>query len=117
MNNPLLDEIRLAYMTQNLRPIRRFFCLHDENGDFACPLVALAIHRGVVDRSDPGIEIDGGANLALDWAASQWGEAWTIGFLDGFDGLTKSKADQEYLSGYELGFAAAMQICPCDPPL
>ena len=113
---PLFDEIKSAYQTQNLFPIRRFFCLRDQDGDFACPLVALAVYRGVVDRSDPGIEIDGGANLALDWAASQWGEDWAIGFLDGFDSLAKSKADPEYLNGYGLGLAAALQLSPRDPP-
>jgi hypothetical protein len=117
MNNALLAEIRLAYLTQNLRPIRRFFCVHDQDGDFACPLVALAIHHGFVERSDPGIEIDGGANVALDWAARTFGEDWTIGFLDGFDGQQESKPDQEYLDGYALGLAAALQLCPCDPPV
>jgi hypothetical protein len=53
MNDPLLQEIRLAYQTQNLVPIRRFFSLHEGGVDYVCPLVALAIHRGQVDRTEP----------------------------------------------------------------
>ena len=62
MKNDLLAEIVAAYQTQNLKPIRRMFCVHEKGVDHVCPLVALAIHRGVVDRADPAIEIDGGAN-------------------------------------------------------
>ena len=43
--------------TPNFLPIRRFFFLHEVDGDFACHLVALAIHRGQLERADPGIKI------------------------------------------------------------
>jgi hypothetical protein len=117
MNDPLLQEIRLAYQTQNLVPIRRFFSLHEGGVDYVCPLVALAIHRGQVDRTEPEIEIDGGANTALEVAAKTFGEDWTIGFLDGFDGMKMTKDSPDYLAGHELGVEAAQQLSPCDPPL
>lgn len=117
MNEPLLLEIRLAFQTQNLVPIRKFFCLHEGGVDFACPLVALALHRGQVDRADPGIELDGGANAALAAAAKAFGEDWTIGFLDGFDAMTKAKDTPDYLAGHALGLEAAQQLSPCDPPV
>ncbi len=116
MNLLLLQEISLAYQTQNLRPIRRFFFLHDESGDFACPLVALAIYRGQVDRTDPGIGLDGGANTALEWVARTFGEDFAIGLLDGFDGQEQAKDDPDYLRGYDLGVAAALQLNPREPP-
>ena len=112
----LLAEIKLAYQSQGLRPIRRMFCLHEKGVDHVCPLVALAVHRGVVDRADPAIEIDGGANAALDWAANLWGEDFVIGLLDGWDAQNIGKAEQEYLDGYGLGHAAAQQLSPPDPP-
>ena len=92
MNDALLEEIKLAYLKQKLQPIRRCFFLHDDDqADFACPLVALALHRGQVDRSDPDIAIDGGANAGLEAAAKAFGEDWTIGFLDGFDGQEQAR--------------------------
>jgi hypothetical protein len=116
MNDALLEEIKLAYEAQNLKPIRRFFLLHDEQGDFACPFVALALHRGQVDRSDPDVAIDGGANAALEAAAKEFGEAWTLGFLDGFDGQEPRKNDPDFLAGHALGLEAARQLSPRDPP-
>lgn len=113
--NALLQEIVLAFQTQKLQPIRRRFCLHEGGVTFACPLVALAIHRGMVGRTDPGIEIDGGANLALDWAAGTFGEDFTVGVLDGFDGRRKAKADLDYVEGHDLGVAVARQLSPRDP--
>lgn len=115
MNDALLDEFKAAFQSQNLKPIRRAFCLHEEGVDFACPLVALALHRGQVDRADPGIEIDGGANTALEWAAQTFGEDFTIGFLDGFDGQKQAKPDHDYVEGHDLGVAAAQQLSPRDP--
>lgn len=117
MKNELLAEIVAAYQTQNFKPIRRMFCVHEKGVDHVCPLVALAIHRGVVDRADPSIEIDGGANAALDWAAKTFGEEFTIGLLDGFDGQVQAKTDPDYVDGHELGVAAATQLLPRDPPI
>jgi hypothetical protein len=116
MTDPLLDEIKLAYESQKARPIRRMFTLHEKGVDYLCPLVVLAIHRGQVDRLDPGIAIDGGANAGLEAAAKTFGEDWTLGFLDGFDGQNeKANADHDYLCGYALGVAAANQLSPRDP--
>jgi hypothetical protein len=67
MNDTLLTEIIAAFQSQNLRPIRRIFFLHDEGGDFTCPLVAVLLHRELVDRSDPDVAVDGGANAALEY--------------------------------------------------
>lgn len=117
MNDALLEEIKLAYQTQKLQPIRRFFLLHDEQGDFACPLVAWALHLGQVDRSDPRVALDGGANAALEMAAKAFGEDWTVGFLDGFDGQEPAKHHHpDYVAGHALGVEAARQLSPRDPP-
>jgi hypothetical protein len=116
MNDTLLEEIKTAFRSRKLQPIRRLFFLNDESGDFACPLVAIALHRGLVDRTDPDIAIDGGANAALEAAARIFGEAWTIGFLDGFDGQVQAKTDNDYLRGHALGLEAARQLSPRDPP-
>lgn len=115
MDAELLEEIKLAYQAHKLQPIRRFFFLKDDSGDFACPLVALAVHRGQVDRADPGVAIDGGANAALEAAAKAFGEDWTLGFLDGFDGQEQRKNGSDYLDGFTVGQAAAQQLCPRDP--
>ena len=117
MKAGLLAEIVLAYQTQNLKPIRRIFCLHENGVDHVCPLVALAVHRGVLDRADPSIEIDGGANLALSWASDSWGFDLVVGILDGWDGQEQSKTNPHYVEGYELGVAAAQQLVPRDPGL
>jgi hypothetical protein len=106
----LLPEIRDAYEALGLRPIRRHFYIHDQGGDFACPLVALALHRGVTDRDDPDLARDDGFNLAVEWAAQQFGESWVIGFLDGFDGDPQNHVDPAYLSGCRLGALAAEQL-------
>lgn len=117
MNDALLEEIKLAYLAQKLQPVRLLFFLHDGSGDLACPLVALAIHRGLVDRADPGVAIDGGANVALEAAAKAFGEDWTIGFLDGFDGQEQAKNDPDYVAGHALGLEAARQLAPRDTPV
>jgi hypothetical protein len=116
MNDTLIEEIKLAYQAQKLQPIRRRFLLHGDQGDFACPLVALILHRGLVDESNPGIEVDGGGNLALEAAAKAFGEDWTVGFLDGFDGQEQAKNVPDYVVGHALGLEAARQLSPHDPP-
>lgn len=117
MRDELFAEIMAAYQRQDFKPIRRMFCIHEMGVDHVCPLVALAVHRGVVDRADPAIEIDGGANSALDWAAHLWGDDFVIGLLDGWDGQEQAKPDSDYLDGHELGVAAAQQLSPRDPPV
>lgn len=116
MDAELLEEIKLAYQAQKLQPIRRFFFLHDEEGDFACPLVALAIHRGQVDKADPDVAIDGGANVALEAAAKVFGEDWTMGFLDGFDGQEPARSVPDYIAGHALGGEVARRLAPRDRP-
>ena len=111
MNNALLAEIKASFQTQNLLPLRRSFFLHEDDGDFACPLVALALRRGQLELADPGIEI-----AALDAAAQTYGKEWTIGFLDGFDGQKQTNDDLNYVEGYALGLEAAQQLSPRDPP-
>ena len=88
------DEIKTAYQVQNLRPIRGFFL----RNDFACPIVALAIHRGVVKRDDPIAD-----GVALQWAVETFGRGWVKGFLDGFDGQTRSIDDPAYPNGFAVG--------------
>lgn len=115
MKHTLLEEIITAFRRRKLQPIRRRFLVREGGVEFACPLVALAIHRGQVNRADPGIELDGGANAALEWAARTFGEGFAIGLLDGFDGQHQAKDDANYLRGYALGVAAADQLSPRDP--
>jgi hypothetical protein len=114
---PTLTEIVAAYQAQDFKPIRRIFTLHAKGVDHVCPLVALAIHRGVVDRADPGIEIDGGANLALSWGSDLWSFEFVVGILDGWDGQEQAKDIHDYVEGYQLGVAAAQQLSPLDPGL
>lgn len=117
MNDSLLAEIVAAYQTQNLKPLRRMFCVHEKGVDHVCPLVCLAVHRGVVDRADPAIEIDGGANAALDWASDLWGFDLVVGILDGWDGQKTTKNTPEYVEGYSLGVEAAKVLAPRDPAI
>lgn len=106
----LLAEIRDAYQALGLRPIRGHFFIPDQGGDLACPLVALALRRGVTDRDDPDLARDDGFNLAVEWAAQQFGEDWVIGFLDGFDGDPQKRVDPAYLGGSSLGALVAEQL-------
>jgi len=115
MSQLQLDQIKAAYQSLGLKPIQSLFFFRHDGTDYACPLVAVALACGQFDRSDPEIAIDGGANAALEWAAAQWGEAFVIGFLDGFDGREKSKADPDYLAGHGLGVAAESELSPKAP--
>lgn len=49
----MIDEIKAAYLTHGLRPIKEHFFVADQGGDQACPLVALTLYRAVADRTDP----------------------------------------------------------------
>jgi hypothetical protein len=106
----LLDEIKAAYQSQNLRPIRGQFFISDQSGDLACPLVAAAMQLGIVDKNDPDLTLDQAANPAFDWACEQFGEDWSIGFLDGFDGKPQGRGDPSYLAGYGLGTLVAQHV-------
>jgi hypothetical protein len=118
----LLDEIKLAYKVHRLRPIRGFFFITRENSEFACPLAALAIHRGIMDGVRPGFEfaggaVDAGAIVTVEWAVKTFGNEWVMGFLDGFEGQTLADGPvktTDYLQGYNLGLEAAKQLIPHD---
>jgi hypothetical protein len=108
----ILDEIKTAYKALRLRPICRRFFVHGKRYDSACPMVALAIHRGAVDRNDPAIAKDAADNPAVEWAAQTFGEEWSWGFVDGFDWQTERTADPAYLEGHRLGALLAQEILP-----
>jgi hypothetical protein len=115
-----LDEITLAYKVHHLRPIRGFFFIRRGLQTHACPLTALAIHRGIMDGVCPGLElrgggIDAGAIETTGWAVETFGHEWVTGFLDGFDCKKQAKDDPDYRAGHDLGVAAAQQLCPRDP--
>ena len=116
-NQELLDEIKAAYRVHRLRPIRGFFFQARKRYALACPLVALAIYRGVVDRNDPEIAKDAADNRAVEWGAQTFGEEWSWGFVDGFDRHTEKIDDPDYLEGYNFGAALAQEILPGDLPL
>jgi hypothetical protein len=79
----LLDEIKAAYRTQHLVPVRNKFFFEADGVAYACPLVALAVHRGAVGRADPDLALHGAANPALDWAAGEFGDSWAWGLYGG----------------------------------
>src|SRR5207248_3947039 len=108
----LLDEIRAAYKAHRLRPVRRVFYLPGKRYASACPLVALALHRGVVDPDDPAVTRDAADNPAVEWAAETFGEEWSWGLVDGFDRQSQRIDDPDYRDGYELGAALAREMLP-----
>jgi hypothetical protein len=114
MNKQLLEEIKTAYKVHHLRPVRRCFFIHCKRYDSACPLLALAIHRGAVDRADPSIAWEGADNPAFKWATRAFGKEWAWGFIDGFDWITKKTRDPEYQKGHRFGVLLAVGILP--PP-
>ena len=116
MNNALLAELTFAYQSQTLVPIRGCFFLHENGVDYACPIVCLTIHRGVTEKSDPGLANDDAANTALEWALKTFGDDFIWGLISAWDGHERIKDDLEYLNGYALGEAAAQQLNPRDPP-
>ncbi len=107
----LLQEIKAAYQAQQLRAIRGTFFTPK---DFACPIVALALHRGVVKRDDPDLSLDRAANPAFDWACEEFGEDFVFGLLDGADGMAAKCSDPLYLDGFRLGEQAAALLLPAD---
>ena len=114
MNTELLAEIKLAYKTHGLRPIRGFFFIRRGNNNFACPLVALAIHRGIMNGVEPGFEFEGGAVDAgsIEAIAKQFGDQWVKGFLAGFDGQPVGDSDDKYQEGFGFGEVLAQEILP-----
>jgi hypothetical protein len=106
----LRDEIRAAYQAHRLTPVRKSFFVRAGGCSFACPLVALAIHRGAVGGADPDLSLDGAANPVLGWAAGEFGDPWAWGSLDGFDGRPAALADPDYLGGHRQGALAAREV-------
>lgn len=116
VHSQLLEEIKDAYRQQKLRPVRGFFFVPGKRVDLGCPFVALALHRGVVDRADPELARNDAANIALGWAAEAFGENWTIGFMDGFDRQEMAGNYPSYVEGFDLGAALAQEILPSEGP-
>jgi hypothetical protein len=115
-NQELLEEIKMAYRVHRLRPIRGFWFIHRKRYDFACPMLALALSRGIVDRADPD-RLEKDATAVCEWASSVFGNLWLQGFFDGFDRQTEKDNASEYLKGYSLGTALANDILPGELPL
>jgi hypothetical protein len=105
MNKALIHEMQEAYRSHKLRPIPGTFLLDD----FACPLTALAISRGVVDKNDPDLGLDQEKNPVFAWASDEFGAAWVHGFVNAFDDEDKTSDDPEYVAGYTLGELARGQ--------
>jgi hypothetical protein len=105
-----LDEIKAAYRTQNLRPVKGFFFVPGKRVDLACPFVALALHRNAVARDDSDLARNDRANVALEWAAQTFGKSWAIGMLDGFDCQEPASVDPDYMMGYGFGRTLAQEI-------
>ena len=109
MNLPLLEEFHAAYES-DLWPMRGAFLV----GCFACPLTALAIRRGVVDRNDSRLELNDEENPVFLWACDEFGAVWVHGFMNGFDDEDRAESDSDYSAGYELGSLALEQLLPRD---
>jgi hypothetical protein len=77
---------------------------------YVCPLTAIAISRGVVDKNDPRLELQENDNPVPAWACDEFGEIWFFGFVNGFDETEKTNDESEYLAGYELGVLARGQV-------
>ena len=110
MNDDLIAEIKAAYHTHKLVPVRGYFYLPD---DLACPLMALALSYGIVNRNDPDI-CGADACAVVEWSAQHFGEQETRGFLDGFDRLPERTSDEAYLTAYTFGQRVAQEIVPVD---
>ena len=106
MNDTLLEEIQAAYRSHKLRPIPGTFHLDA----FACPLTALAISRGIVDKNDPDLGLDQEKNPVFAWACDEFGAAWVRGFLNSFDEEEKASNHTTYLAGYECGELVFRQL-------
>jgi hypothetical protein len=116
VNDGILEEIKLAYQTQTLVPIKRRFLFHEGGVDYACPVVCLTVHRGIAEKTDPELAMDKASNMALEWASKTFGEDFIWGFMSAWDGQEMVKADSDYLRGYDLGIEAVQQLRPRDPP-
>ena len=116
MNDDLLETIKLAFETASFVPIRRCFFLREGSINFACPIVTLAVYRGVTDKNDPNLGNDEAANIALEWASSVFGEEFIWGLLSAWDAEKKVKNEPDFNAGYDLGLEAAKTLMPHDPP-
>lgn len=107
--NKLLEEILGSFDAQQLCPTRGTFFREPSS---SCPLVALAVNRGMVRRDDPDLSLEQAANPAFDWACDEFGEDFVFGLLDGFDGKAANRTDSLYLDGFRLGEKAAALLLP-----
>lgn len=103
----LLEEIGDAYLHEDLMPCQDRFYVNGPDGACACPLTALALHRGIFKNNDPRLLLkqDDG-NPVFDWSRQEFGESWTLGFLDGYDYCQRNiflTKNMDYAVGYMLG--------------
>jgi hypothetical protein len=117
MNEQLLAEIKEAYKALRLRPVRGFFFIHRKRYDLACPMVALALSRGIVSRADPDRLEKGDFTPVLKKFATEFTMPWVCGFSDGFDRQSQRSFDLNYLIGYEFGERVALEILPGESAL
>lgn len=114
MNHELLEEIEAAYEAHNIEPVR---CVYFHAGlAYACPLTALAIHRGKVNKDDPMLELDEDDNPALVWSCDEFGADWVEGFINAYDGAERSSNEPAYLAGYEFGELTLKTLFPGEFP-
>lgn len=109
----LMAEIKTAYASLAMRPIRDNYYVHDDEGDYGCPMTVLALSRGVVDRSNPEYLEKSGASIS-EWACKEFSNLWVQGFLSGYDrGEYKATSRPPlYCDGYDFGKRLAREILP-----
>jgi len=106
----LLDEIKLAYASLAMRPLRGTTYKHDKPCDYGCPLTALCLYRGGIDRSNPKYLEQTAASIH-EWACNEFSDRWVKGFLHGFHyGEGKASSHPLYREGYECGELVAQAI-------
>jgi hypothetical protein len=113
MTQELLAEIKAAYASLGMRPIRDHYYVHDAEADYGCPMTVLAIHRGVVDRSNPKY-LEKNAASIHEWACKEFSDFWVQGFLSGYHrGEYKvTPRPSLYCDGYDFGLLVAQEILP-----
>jgi hypothetical protein len=115
MNAPeLLEEVKAAYRSLGLKPVRRSFFHKRKRAAFACPLTALALYRGAVRRNEPYLGLDRAFNPAFVWACNELGGDYATGLMDAWDGHEKQGDDPEYLEGFAAGRLLAQELL--EPP-
>lgn len=113
----LLAQLKTAFRLQRLRPVRGVWFLRRKRYDMACPLTALLLHRGLLDRSDSDALEKGDLSSALDELAKEFSMPWLQGFSDAFDRQMARTSEPAYLTGYKFGERVAQEILPGESPL